>query len=177
MKRHGRRSPPIRYLVVVRHADDAGPGRVLGSVTSSSPAAAVDAFRARRDVPELLRGVRLDAFPQRVLPGEVGTSGQARGWSEVEPGIWLYPPEVTAEKIGAYLPDLRARLGIVRCMLHPAREVAWAARVHTYADRCACGCAPCRAGDHHQHDVDTGTALCPAGQAAEDAARLGGGPG
>lgn len=36
------------------------------------------------------------------------------------------------------------------------------------APRCACGCAPCRGGRHAEHDADTGTALCPAGQAAED---------
>lgn len=40
---------------------------------------------------------------------------------------------------------------------------------------CACGCDPCRIGDHAGHDRDTGTTRCPAGDAAETRWREGAG--
>ncbi len=75
-----------------------GIGRVLGQIRTESCDEAVETFKAHRKVGALPRGLRLDAVPARLSPGaETG-----RGWSEVKPGIWLYPTDLTAEKIASY---------------------------------------------------------------------------
>lgn len=90
------------FYVVVR-GDEDGPGRVLARVLASSPAAAVERFRALRAdaIPlELARGHRLDAIPLRALAYEGSAAG--RGWTETEPGVFLYDLEAARRKILTY---------------------------------------------------------------------------
>jgi hypothetical protein len=85
------------YLVVIAGASP-GIGRVLGQVRTESCGEAIETFKAHRTVGALPRGLRIDAVPARLSPGaEIG-----RGWSEVKPGIWLYPVDLTTDKITSY---------------------------------------------------------------------------
>jgi hypothetical protein len=91
---------PGWFVVVIKRSEDAGPGRVLAGVVATSPAVAVELFLRRRTV-DLPDRCRIDATPARVVQeGAPATGG--RSWKEEEPGIWLYSPEVTAEKVRSY---------------------------------------------------------------------------
>lgn len=100
------------FVVFVKRDCDPGPGLILASVLASSPAEAVEIFRRRRTV-DLPDRCRLDAFPARVVPGEGDPLKKSprwplqkngRRWLEAEPGIWLYSPEITKEKVRTYEP-------------------------------------------------------------------------
>jgi len=95
------------HVVTVRAGRDTGPGRVLAMVDAVDSDDAISIFLTVRRV-DLPRGVTLQAVPARLLspPERIG----GRSWILHRKGVYLYPVDVTEEKVATYVVDLDERL-------------------------------------------------------------------